>query len=134
MVRWRMLNSARVEVTPEGREHAWKDLVIDTLLQSPTNSSYRTLIDKANFEHFDYKRPLIYDIKNKTVLINNEFLNKALNRPIGTLRPLDLISGQVLLAFICSVLLIVISGLMFNRDTVLDNSSNRLTAIAPVLN
>ncbi len=118
-----MLNSARIEISPESREHAWKDLITDTLLDSPTDSSYRTLIDKANFEHFDYKRPLIYDIKNKTVLINNEMLNRALNRPIGSLRPLNVISVQVFLAFICSLLIIVITGLFFNRDNDIDSTN-----------
>lgn len=111
-----MLNSARVEVSPESREHAWKDLITDTLLASPRDDSYRTLIDKANFEHFDYKRPLVYDIKNRIVLINNEFLNIALNRPTGSLRPLKIISTHVLLAFISLVLLIVITDGVFNRD------------------
>ncbi|AAZ67428.1 orf57 [Trichoplusia ni single nucleopolyhedrovirus] len=115
-IRWRMLNSARVEVSPESREHAWKDLVIDTLLASPKDDSYRTMINKANFENFDYNRPLIYDIKTNTVLINSEFLNRALNRPSGSLDPLNVMSAHVFLAFICSLLLIVLTALIFDQN------------------
>lgn len=113
MVRWRMLNTDRVEVSPESREHAWKDLIIDTLLDSPADSTYRTMINKANFENFDYKRPLIYEIKNKVLLITNDNLNRALNRPTGTLSALNIMSIHVFLAFICAILLTVAVAYQF---------------------
>ncbi|AIZ48650.1 ac68 [Agrotis segetum nucleopolyhedrovirus B] len=113
MVRWRMLNTDRVEVSPESREHAWKDLIIDTLLNAPLDSTYRTMIDKANFENFDYNRPLIYEIKDKVLLITNDNLNRALNRPVGTLSVFNIMSIHVLLAFICSILLTVVIAYQF---------------------
>jgi hypothetical protein len=115
MVRWRMLNSDRIEVSPESREHAWKDLVIDTLLESPLDGSFRTLIDSANFKYFDYARPLIYQIQDKTLLVTNDNLTKALNRPRGTLSPMNIISLHVFLAFICAVLLTVVVACMFDN-------------------
>ncbi|AAZ38263.1 ORF-97 [Agrotis segetum nucleopolyhedrovirus A] len=120
MVRWRMLNTDRVEVSPESREHAWKDLIIEILLDSPLDSTYRTMINKANFENFDYNRPLIYEIKNKTLLVTNENLNRALNRPVGTLVPLNIISIHVFLAFICAILLSVVVAFQFeNKNNVI---------------
>jgi Per os infectivity factor 6 len=117
MVRWRMLNSDRIEVSPESREHAWKDLVIDTLLDSPLDGAVRTMIDKANFIYFDYNRPLIYQIQDKTLLVTNENLTRALNRPRGTLSPMNIMSIQVLLAFICAVLLTVVVACQFDPKT-----------------
>lgn len=109
-----MLNSDRIEVSPESREHAWKDLIIDTLLDSPEDGTFRTLINKANFENFDYHRPLIYQIKDRTLLITNDSLSKALNRPLGTLSPLNIMSVHVVLAFICAVLLTVVVACQFD--------------------
>ncbi|ABM45799.1 unknown protein [Spodoptera frugiperda multiple nucleopolyhedrovirus] len=123
MVRWRMLNRDRVEVSPESREHAWKDLIIDTLLDSPQDSTFRTMINKANFEFFDYSRPLIYEIKDRKLLITNENLNRALNRPTGTLSAMNIISIQVFLAFICAILLTVAVAFQFNSDDK-DNDDN----------
>jgi hypothetical protein len=109
-----MLNTDRVEVSPDSREHAWKDLIIDTLLDSPKDGTFRTMINKANFENFDYSRPLIYQIKDKTLLITNDCLNKAFNRPVGTLSALNIMSMHVVLAFICAVLLTVVVACQFD--------------------
>jgi Per os infectivity factor 6 len=106
-VRWRILNSDRVEVSPESREHAWKDLLIDVLEQCPRYASYRTNVTRADFENFDYNRPIVYEIKNKTVLINSEFFNKALNKPLGAVVPMNVMSVHIFLAFICSLLLAI---------------------------
>ncbi|AXU41689.1 PIF-6 [Spodoptera eridania nucleopolyhedrovirus] len=124
MVRWRLLNRDRVEVSPESREHAWKDLVIDVLLNSPTDTTFRTMIDKANFENFDYNRPLIYQIKDKTLLITNDNLNRALNRPTGTLSALNIMSIHVFFAFICAILLTVAVAHQFNPDDDTDVTNN----------
>ena len=111
-----MLNRDRVEVSPESREHAWKDLIIDVLLNSPTDGAFRTMINKANFENFDYNRPLIYEIKDRTLLITNENLNRALNRPTGTLSAFNIISIHVFFAFICAILLSVAVAYQFNPE------------------
>ncbi|ACI47461.1 unknown [Spodoptera litura nucleopolyhedrovirus II] len=124
MVRWRLLNRDRVEVSPESREHAWKDLVIDVLLNSPTDTTFRTMIDKANFENFDYNRPLIYQVKDKTLLITNDNLNRALNRPTGTLSALNIMSIHVFFAFICAILLTVAVAHQFNPDDDTDVTNN----------
>ncbi|AAF33619.1 ORF90 [Spodoptera exigua multiple nucleopolyhedrovirus] len=124
MVRWRLLNRDRVEVSPESREHAWKDLMIDILLNSPTSNTFRTLINNANFQNFDYNRPLIYEIKDKTLLITNDNLNKAMNRPTGTLSALNIMSIHVFLAFICAILLTVAVAQQFNPDDDDDDNTN----------
>ncbi|AUV65364.1 PIF-6 [Alphabaculovirus myunipunctae] len=116
MVRWRMLNTDRIEVSPESREHAWKDLIIDTLLDSPLDGAFRTMINRANYENFDYNRPLIYQIKDKTLLITNDGLSRAMNRPHGTLAPLNIMSIHVFLAFICTVLLTVVVACRFDTN------------------
>ncbi|AEN03987.1 ORF66 [Helicoverpa armigera nucleopolyhedrovirus] len=115
-IRWRILNSDRVEISPESREYAWKDLLIDLLLTSPRDNNYRTNFDKANVLNFDYNRPLVYEITNKTLLINSEFFNRALNRPRAVLSPLNITSVQIFLAFICTVLLALVVAFVFPSD------------------
>lgn len=74
------------------------------------------MINKANFENFDYNRPLIYEVKDKTLLITNDNLNKAMNRPTGTLSALNIMSIHVFFAFICAILLTVAVAQQFNPD------------------
>ncbi|QYC92767.1 Per os infectivity factor 6 [Trabala vishnou gigantina nucleopolyhedrovirus] len=119
MVRWRMLNSDRVEITPEDRKEAWQNLFVDILKNCPASGTYRTLINKANFKYFDYKRPIVYEISNKTLLINSEFLNKTLNRPRAVTSSLNVQSYQILLAYICTILIILLIAL--NVDSVEEN-------------
>jgi hypothetical protein len=109
-IKWRILNEDRVEVSPEYREHAWKDLILTLARSSPQKSTYRTLLDKANFDTFDYHRPLIYEIGSENLLVNNEPLNKALNRPIVSAVSLTIKSVDIFLAFICFVLLTVVAA------------------------
>ncbi|ABI35738.1 hypothetical protein [Ectropis obliqua nucleopolyhedrovirus] len=116
MIRWRMLNSDRVEVTPEDRQDAWQNLIVSTLNNSPVYSTYRTLINRANFENFDYKRPLIYEIGRRTLLINNEFLNRALNRPNALVAPLNVKSFHIALAYMCAVIITIIIAIVFNNN------------------
>ncbi|QWO71607.1 per os infectivity factor 6 [Orgyia pseudotsugata single capsid nuclopolyhedrovirus] len=115
MVKWRMLNADRVEVTPEDRKDAWQDIIVDTLRSCPPYSTYRTLVNKANFKNFDYKRPIVYEIKNKTLLVNSEFINKILNRPRVSVTPLHVKSYHIVLAFICAVLLIIVTAFSFDE-------------------
>lgn len=129
VVLWRFLNTDRIEVSPEYREHAWKELVVQTLQTCPKYNSYRTSINKANFEYFDYKRPLVYEIKNQNLLINNEFLNVALNRPNATVRPMILMPAHLLMGFICAILLSVVAAFVFDatpprRDDNLDDNDD----------
>nr|ANS70966.1 per os infectivity factor 6 [Lymantria dispar multiple nucleopolyhedrovirus] len=109
-IKWRFLNADRVEVTPEYREHAWKDLIVDEMQKMPKYDAFRTCVNRADFENFDYKTPIVYEINNKTVLINNEFFNKLLNRPrlyasASVVRPI-----QIFFAFICCVLLSILTA------------------------
>lgn len=113
-----MLNSDRVEVSPEFREKAWKDLIISTVQNVSDDNTYRTCINKATIETFDYKRPLVYEIKNKTVLINNDFLNKALNRPSHSTSPIRMNSLQIFLSFIGLVLITIILSFLYSDDDI----------------
>ncbi|ABY65790.1 unknown [Orgyia leucostigma nucleopolyhedrovirus] len=113
MVKWRMLNADRVEVTPEDRKDAWQKIIIDTLRNCPSYDTYRTLVNKANFDNFDYNRPIVYEIGNKTLLINSEFLNKSLNRPRVAVAAMNVKSFHIVLAFICAMLLTVITAFAF---------------------
>ncbi|AAR28845.1 ORF81 [Leucania separata nucleopolyhedrovirus] len=122
-IRWRMLNADRVEVSPESREHAWKDLLIDILKNSPASSTFRTAVTKADFEYFDYNRPIIYEMKENTLLINSEFFNVALNRPTRLVTPMNVMSIHVLLAFICSLLLALVAAYVSTLSTTKTDTS-----------
>lgn len=108
-----MLNSDRVEVVPEDRRDAWQQLIVKVLKECPRYNTFRTQINKANFENFDYKRPLVYDVGNRTLFVNSEFLNKALNRPRSAVAAFNIQSNQIALAFICVILIIVITAFAF---------------------
>ncbi|AGR56815.1 pif6 [Hemileuca sp. nucleopolyhedrovirus] len=129
MVKWRMLNSDRVEVTPEDRKDAWQELIVDILTKSPRYATFRTMINRANFESFDYKRPIVYEISSKTLLINNEFVNKALNRPRTVIAPFKLKSFQIVLAFICAILITLIAAFVFNTPETISSLSSTSSTI-----
>ncbi|AIU41299.1 pif-6 [Sucra jujuba nucleopolyhedrovirus] len=114
MIRWRMLNSNRVEVVPEDRRDAWQRLIVEVLDASPSYSTFRTNINQANFNKFDFKRPLVYDIGEKTLYVNSEFLNKSLNRPRSTITAFNIKSINVLYVFILAILLIVVAAYQFD--------------------
>nr|AJR20354.1 orf-78 protein [Lymantria dispar multiple nucleopolyhedrovirus]AMO27576.1 PIF-6 [Lymantria dispar multiple nucleopolyhedrovirus]AQQ80099.1 hypothetical protein [Lymantria dispar multiple nucleopolyhedrovirus] len=109
-VRWRFLNSDRVEVTPEDRKHAWVDLLAAEMQSVPRYDAFRTNVSRSNFEHFDYKTPIVYEIAARTVLINNEFFNKILNRPRHAATPAVIRPIQIFFAFICCVLLSIVAA------------------------
>ncbi|ACO53513.1 unknown [Euproctis pseudoconspersa nucleopolyhedrovirus] len=124
MVKWRMLNADRLEVTPNDRKEAWQDIIVNVLLTSPNDSTYRTMINKSNFENFDYKRPIVYEVSNESLLITNEFLNKALNRPRSVIAPINVKSYQIVLVFMCALLLTVITALRVVENDNFDSFNN----------
>lgn len=113
---WRILNSDRLEVTPSTRKRTWNNLLIDYMLNSPLDETYRTGVNKANFKNFDYNTPIVYEVANKKYLTTNEFMNKALNKPSGKAAPIQLTSLQIALAFICSVLIALIAAFFSTHD------------------
>ncbi|AKR17357.1 PIF-6 [Urbanus proteus nucleopolyhedrovirus] len=113
-VRWRILNTDRVEVVPSSRKRAWRKLIFAVLKRSPDDSNFRTLINNANFKHFDYNSPLIYEVKSKNLLVTNENLNRALNRATLTSSIMNIKSIQIYLAFISTILLVLITAFVFN--------------------
>ncbi|BAC67306.1 hypothetical protein AhnVgp055 [Adoxophyes honmai nucleopolyhedrovirus] len=128
-VRWRILNTDKIEVVPDDLDTAWKNIIFKVIKDSPTYASYRTHINKANFENFDYKSPIIYELKTKQLLVTNEPLKKALSFKPPTLFNkilFDFSLNRLLLIFICSILLIIIT---FNQA---HNNGQSQTAIEQI--
>nr|WUR10775.1 pif6 [Calliteara abietis nucleopolyhedrovirus] len=113
MVKWRMLNSDRVEVVPRDRQTAWLQIIVDVIVKCPNYNAYRTLINRANLSKFDYKRPIVYEVANRQLLINSEFLNKTLNRPNTLVAPIGITSSQIVLTFLCALILTLLMAITF---------------------
>ncbi|AUA60293.1 PIF-6 [Operophtera brumata nucleopolyhedrovirus] len=120
-IAWKFLNADRIEVVPSSRRRAWNNLMIDLLANSSRDDTYRTGVNRANVEYFDYNTPIIYEVTDENYLISSEFMNKALNRPSRTVAPIGISSLQIALVFICSVILSLIAALVPYQD----NNSSR---------
>jgi Per os infectivity factor 6 len=108
-IRWQILNSDEIEVAPEYRSLAWRELIINIANNTPSNNTFRTMFKKADFENFDYHTPIVYNIKNNSLQIYNERLRAALNRPKRfNEQTINVNFSHVLLAFICIVLICVL--------------------------
>jgi hypothetical protein len=91
--------------------------MIDLLADSSRDDTYRTGVNKANVEYFDYNTPIIYEVTDENYLISSEFMNKALNRPSRAVVPIGISSLQIALVFICSVILSLIAALVQYQNT-----------------
>jgi hypothetical protein len=108
-VRWQLLGSDEIEVAPEHRALAWRELIANVANGTPLDFTFRTMFQKADFENFDYNTPIVYDVKNKTLIVLNERLKAALNRPVRRSdRTINVNTAHVFLLFILAVLLTVL--------------------------
>ncbi|AAK85625.1 hypothetical protein [Epiphyas postvittana nucleopolyhedrovirus] len=108
-VRWQLLNCDEIEIAPEYRALAWRELIANVAYNTPLNYTFRTMFQKADFENFDYNTPIVYNVKNKTLIVLNERLKAALNRPVQrNNRTVNVNTAHVFLIFILVVLLTVL--------------------------
>ncbi|UZE89757.1 PIF-6 [Parapoynx stagnalis nucleopolyhedrovirus] len=122
-IRWQILDADEIEVVPEHRSLAWRELIINIANNTPLNNTFRTMFKKADFENFDYQTPIVYNIKNNSLIIYNERLRAALNRPKRfSERTINVNFSHVLLAFICMVLLCVL--VVFYKPNQADDSEH----------
>ena len=115
-VRWQMLSSNEVEVAPEHRALAWRELIANVANDTPLDYTYRTMFQRPDFENFDYNTPIVYDVKNKELIVLNERIRAALNRPVRRSdRTINVNTVHVFLLFILAVLLTVVVA-FWGRD------------------
>jgi hypothetical protein len=108
-VRWQVLSSDEVEVVPEHRALAWRELIANVADGTPIDYTFRTMFQRADFENFDYNTPIVYNVKNKELIVLNERIRAALNRPVRRNdRTTNVNTAHVFLLFILTVLLTVI--------------------------
>ncbi|AAM70304.1 hypothetical protein [Phthorimaea operculella granulovirus] len=95
---WQIVDRRYIEVIASEREHAWKDLILMILRTTP--KSYRKNLRSATLEHFDYKQPIMYDLKQKKLSITSQSVIDALNvprKPMKMITPVSIFSGFILL-------------------------------------
>jgi hypothetical protein len=108
-IRWQISNGDEIEVAPEHRSLAWRELIINVANNTPLNGTFRTMFQRADFENFDYHTPIVYNVKNKTLIVYNERIRAALNRPRRfNEQTINVNFLHVLFAFICIALLSVL--------------------------
>ncbi|APO13983.1 PIF-6 [Plodia interpunctella granulovirus] len=76
---WQIVDRNFIEVVPNERENAWKDLLILALRVTPL--SFRKNLRAASLRHFDYRQPILYDLKNKRLGISTQSVIDALSPP-----------------------------------------------------
>jgi hypothetical protein len=119
-IRWQILNANQIEVSPDQRSLAWKELIANVANNAPLEHTFRTMLKRVDLENFDYNTPIVYDLKYKNLLIFNERLKGALNRPVQF--DASIINVRILhalLVFICVTFLCVI--LSMNIGTMKNN-------------
>ncbi|QBC76064.1 pif6 [Neophasia sp. alphabaculovirus] len=115
-VRWQVLSSNEVEVAPEHRALAWRELIANVADGTPLDYTFRTMFQRADFENFDYNTPIVYNVKNKELIVLNERIRAALNRPVRRSdRTINVNTVHVFLLFILVVLLTVVVA-FWGRD------------------
>nr|WRK23728.1 odv-nc42 [Bombyx mori nucleopolyhedrovirus] len=108
-IRWQILNGDEIEVSPEHRSLAWRELIVNVANNTPLDNTFRTMFQKADFENFDYNTPIVYNLKTKTLTMYNERIRAALNRPARfNDQTINVNIAYVFLLFICIVLLNVL--------------------------
>ncbi|ABE68454.1 unknown [Plutella xylostella multiple nucleopolyhedrovirus] len=127
-IRWQILNGDEIEVSPEHRSLAWRELIINVASNTPLDNTFRTMFQKADFENFDYNTPIVYNLKTKTLTMYNERIRAALNRPVRfNDQTVNVNIAYVFLFFICIVLLSVLV-VFFDTNIATDTKSKNVAA------
>ncbi|AGA16219.1 hypothetical protein [Thysanoplusia orichalcea nucleopolyhedrovirus] len=123
-IRWQILNGDEIEVSPEHRSLAWRELIINVANNTPLDNTFRTMFQKADFKNFDYNTPIVYNLKTKTLTMYNERIRAALNRPVrANDQTINVNIVHVVLLFICIILLIVLA--VFSNTNGAINAKNK---------
>nr|AFS51963.1 DekiORF85 [Dendrolimus kikuchii nucleopolyhedrovirus] len=124
LINWQILNSDEIEVVPEHRSLAWRELIINVAAGTPLDNTFRTMFQKADLENFDYNTPIVYNIRDKSLTVYNERLRAALNRPTARHndRTININIAHILIAFICIVVLGVVTAFLA-RDAIDQNAT-----------
>ncbi|AHD25573.1 ac68 [Choristoneura murinana nucleopolyhedrovirus] len=105
-VRWQVLSSDEVEVAPEHRALAWRELIANVAHDTPLEYTFRTMLQRADLENFDYNTPIVYNVKSRELIVLNERIRAALNRPVRRSdRTINVNTAHVFVLFILVVLL-----------------------------
>lgn len=108
-VRWQVLSSDEVEVAPDHRALAWRELIANVAFDTPLDYTFRTMLQRADLENFDYNTPIVYNVKRKELTVLNERMRAALQRPVRRSdRTINANTAHVFLLFILAVLLTVL--------------------------
>lgn len=109
-VRWQILGPDEVEVAPEHRALAWRELIANVARDTPLSFTFRTMFKRADLENFDYNTPIVYNVKSRELVVLNERMRAALNRPARRSdRTINANSAHVFLLFILALLLTVLA-------------------------
>ncbi|QDL57045.1 PIF-6 [Dione juno nucleopolyhedrovirus] len=108
-IRWQVLSADEVEVAPEHRALAWRELIANVAHNTPLNFTFRTMFQRADLENFDYNTPIVYNVKSRELIVLNERIRAALNRPVQhNDRTINVNTRHVFLLFIVVLILTVL--------------------------
>ncbi|ACZ63582.1 PrGVORF96 [Pieris rapae granulovirus Wuhan] len=110
---WQIVDRQFIEIMPNERERAWKDLLILAFRNTP--QTFRKNVRQGLLEHFDYKQPIFYDLKRHEMGLATKSVLDALNPPNEALFDSRLISPlSIVTGFIVIVLsYLVVEGNLF---------------------
>ncbi|UYE99139.1 MAG: pif-6 [Betabaculovirus sp.] len=110
---WQIVDRQYIEIVPNERKPAWNDIFITVLRNTP--QTYRKNLRKGIIEYFDYKQPIVYDMKNRTMGVATQSVLEALNPPSNPRFNAKLISPlSILTGFIVIILsYLAVEGNMF---------------------
>nr|AUF82053.1 per os infectivity factor-6 [Cryptophlebia leucotreta granulovirus] len=108
---WQIVSRQYIEVVPNERKNAWKDLFI--MMLSKTPQAYRKNLRRANLENFDYKQPIFYDLKRKQLGLATRDILQSLDPPSDAVFDSSLISPAVVVSGFIMILLsyIIVEGM-----------------------
>ncbi|ABC61227.1 unknown [Choristoneura occidentalis granulovirus] len=97
---WQIVDRQYIEVIPNERENAWKDLLILALRTTP--QTFRSNLRKGLLDFFDFKQPIYYDLERRQLGISTESVINALTPPRKAMfnskliSPLSIVTGFIL--------------------------------------
>ncbi|AMF83856.1 pif-6 [Cnaphalocrocis medinalis granulovirus] len=76
---WQIIDGKYIEVVPNEREMAWKDLIVLVLRLTP--QTYRSNLRLGTLQYFDYKQPIVYDLNRRQLGLSTNSVLNALQPP-----------------------------------------------------
>ncbi|AAK70774.1 ORF114 similar to AcMNPV ORF68 [Cydia pomonella granulovirus] len=108
---WQIVNRQYIEIVPNERESAWKNLLLLSLRSTPR--AFRKNIRMATLEHFDFKQPIYYDLKRKQLGLSTMSVLEALDPPSNSVLDSSLISPSMIVSGLILIMLsyLVVEGM-----------------------